>query len=54
MNHNEIILINLYISLRLAYAKQSIFRQKNCEVPQSLIDRIKQLETAIAEREVPA
>jgi len=51
MKHNEIILINLYISLRMAKAKADLFKEKECEVPALLVERIKNLNAEIARRE---
>ena len=51
MKQDEIILINLYISLRIAQAKRELFEQKGCGVPEGLTRRIFDLEAAIAECE---
>jgi hypothetical protein len=49
MKHNEIVLINLYITLRVAKAKADLFKKN--EVPPSLTERIENLQAQIMERE---
>lgn len=51
MNHDEIVLINLYISLQMAERKARLFEEKKCEIPTVLELRIKNLRAEIAERE---
>lgn len=51
MQQNELRLINLYISLKVAKAKMNIYKDKNCEVPNSLMAHIRVLTKEIMERE---
>ncbi len=51
MQHNELRLINLYISLKVAKAKMRVFKDKELEVPNSLMAHIRVLRKEIMERE---
>lgn len=51
MQQNELRLINLYISLKVAKAKLNLFKEKECEVPESLVAHIKSLRAEIVKRE---
>jgi hypothetical protein len=51
MQHNELRLINLYISLKVAKAKARLFKDKEIEVPNSLMAHIRVLRKEIMERE---
>ena len=51
MQHNELRLITLYISLKVAKAKVRVFKDKEIEVPNSLMAHIRVLRKEIMERE---
>jgi hypothetical protein len=51
MQQNELRLINLYISLKVAKAKVRVFKDKELEVPNSLMAHIRVLRKEIMERE---
>jgi len=51
MQQNELRLINLYISLKVAKAKVSLFKDKEIEIPNSLMAHIRVLRKEITERE---
>jgi hypothetical protein len=51
MNHNEIILMNLYMSLQLAKAKLKLFEDKGLSAPEQLVERVEDIETKISELE---
>jgi hypothetical protein len=51
MQQNELRLINLYILLKVAKAKVNVFKDKRCEVPNSLMAHIRLLSKEIMERE---
>jgi hypothetical protein len=50
MKHNEIVLIRLYISLKVAKAKFNLFKETG-EVPNALTAHIRNLKKEIMERE---
>ena len=51
MNRNEVILMNLYMSLQLAKAKLKLFEDKGLSAPEPLVERVEAIETRISELE---
>jgi hypothetical protein len=51
MQHNELRLISLYISLKVAKVKVNLFKDKEIEIPNSLMAHIRVLRKEITERE---
>lgn len=51
MNRDEVILMNLYMSLQMANAKVKLFEDKGLPAPEQLTERIEAIETRISELE---